>query len=71
MILGHELQHACEVAESGADNVDQVRQLFERAGERNGSFYETRAALDTERHVRMELLSGRGLQAGPVVKFDR
>ena len=71
VILGHELQHACELAESGADNADQVRQLFERAGERNGSFYETRAALDTERHVRMELLSGRGLQAGPVVKFDR
>ncbi len=69
-ILGHELQHACEVAESGADNNDEVRKLFEREGQRNGSFYETRAALDTEKHVRMELQSGRGLQAEPVVKFD-
>jgi len=69
-ILGHELQHACEVAESGADNSDEIRRLFEREGERSGLFYETRAALDTEKHVRMELFSRRALETGPVVKFD-
>jgi len=65
-ILGHELQHACEVAESGADNANAVRELFERASERNGRFYETRAAIEIEKHVRMELQSSRGLQAEPV-----
>ena len=69
-ILGHELKHACELAESAADNAEAVRELFEREGKRNGSFYETRAALDTERHVRMELHSTRALQADVVVKFD-
>jgi hypothetical protein len=68
-ILGHELQHACEVAESGADSAAEVRELFERAGERNGNFYETRAAVETEKHVRMELQVGRVLQAEPVIKF--
>ena len=69
-ILGHEL-HAGEVAQSGADNHNAVRDLFEREGQRNGNFYETRAAVDTEKHVRMEMLNSRGLQAEPVVKFDR
>jgi hypothetical protein len=69
-ILGHELQHACEVAESGANNQEELRQVFEREGQRNGQFYETRAAVDAERHVRMQLQSARGLQAEPVVKFD-
>ena len=70
-IVGHELQHACELAESDADNADKVRRLFEREGERHGTFYETRAALETEKYVRMELLGDRRLQAGPAIKFDR
>ena len=70
-ILGHELKHACEVAESAADDPTEIRELFEREGERNGLFYETRAAVDTERHVRMQLQSTRALQTEPVVKFDR
>lgn len=70
-ILGHELQHACELAESGAHTPAEVRELFERAGERNGPFYETRAAVDAERHVRMQLQSARGLQAEPAVKFEK
>jgi len=69
-ILGHELQHACEVAESGADSADEVRKLFERDGEFSGGFYETRAAVETEKHVRMELFRNRALHADPVVKFD-
>jgi len=69
-ILGHELQHACEVAGSGADTHEEVRQLFEREGKRNGQFYETDAALSIEKHVRMEVLGDRRLQAEPVIKFD-
>ena len=68
-ILGHELQHACEVADSGANDAAAVERLFERDGERMGRFYETRAAQDTERLVMMELQSRRTLQAEPVVKF--
>ncbi|MEO7158130.1 MAG: hypothetical protein ABI039_11230 [Vicinamibacterales bacterium] len=69
-ILGHELQHACEVADSSADDAVSMRELFEQAGDRAGSYFETRAALQTERTVRLELLGGRALQAQPVTKFD-
>ena len=68
IILGHELRHACEIAESGADDPASVRRLFEQAGHRIGEYFETRAAIDTERSVRMEL-GGRTLQSEPVVKF--
>src|ERR1700752_831612 len=33
-ILGHELQHACEVAASAADDAESVKQLFARDGQR-------------------------------------
>jgi hypothetical protein len=66
-ILGHELQHARELAESTADDPISVRRLFEQTGYRTGAFFDTRAALDAERHVRMELLGV--LQAEPVVKL--
>ena len=52
-ILGHELQHACEVAASAADDAESVKQLFARNGRRVGEYYETRAAVNTERLVRM------------------
>jgi hypothetical protein len=52
-ILGHELQHACEVAASAADDAESVKQLFARNGQRVGEYYETRAAMHTERLVRM------------------
>jgi len=55
IILGHELQHACEVAESRADDVASLHQLFSRAGHKNGDFYETAAAQRVERTVREEL----------------
>lgn len=58
-ILAHELQHACEVAESRADDVASLRQLFARVGHRNGDFYETPAALRIERMVRAELSESR------------
>jgi hypothetical protein len=54
-ILAHELQHAYEVAASPADDLESVRQLFTDAGQRDGEFFETLAALDTEKRVRLEL----------------
>ena len=76
-ILAHELQHACELAQSRADDLDGVRELFEREGHRQGEFFETRAAINAERLVRGELgrrgalrLRSEALQTEPVVKFD-
>lgn len=68
-ILAHELQHACEVADSAADDDVSLRNLFEHQGHRNGEFFETTAAIQTERHVQLEMRTARTLQAEPVVKF--
>ena len=81
-ILGHELQHAGEIAASAAGDHEGVRELFEKEGRRAGDYFETRAAIDIERKVRNELdaaaraavrlRSGQApLQAEQVVKFDR
>ena len=76
-ILGHELQHACEVADSPATDVDSMRELFEKEGHRAGEYFETMAAMQIEQRVRIELgttplrlRSGQALQAEPVTKFD-
>ena len=72
-ILGHELQHACEIAASAADDAESIRELFEKEGHRAGDYFETRKAVDAERLVRNELNAARAariLQAEPVVKFD-
>lgn len=77
-ILAHELQHAREIADSGAQDVQSVKRWFERAGRGDGRCFETRAAIDVERAVWMELRStaprripaDRGLQPEPVIKFD-
>ena len=79
-ILGHELQHAGEIAASAADDAESIRELFEKEGHRAGDYFETRAAIDTERLVRNEVNAARAalrprsgtapLQAEPVVKFD-
>ena len=58
-VLGHELQHACEVA-ADPDVTDQagMRRLFERVGHQEGlntDIYETAAAQRIERQVRLEL----------------
>jgi hypothetical protein len=79
-ILAHELQHAWEVARSAATEVEEIKRLFENEGHRAseyGEYYETRAAIEIERNVRMELTAGRALrlrsgqalQTEPVVKF--
>lgn len=57
-ILGHELQHACEVAASDAHDTAAVRRLFEAAGHHpthSADVFETRAALQVERQVKVEL----------------
>jgi hypothetical protein len=71
IILAHELQHACEVATSKADDVPSVRQLFEKEGHRIGEYFETRSAMNIERLARKELdAAARALQTEPVIKFD-
>lgn len=69
-ILGHELQHAVEVANSSASDVESMRELFENEGHRAGQYFETLAAIQTERFVRIELEARQALQAEPVIKFD-
>lgn len=69
-ILGHELTHACEVAESSADDARSMRELFENEGHRAGPYFETLGAIRTERRVYNELRFSKLLQAEPVAKFD-
>ena len=54
-ILGHELQHACEIALSDADDVEGMKQVFERDGYRAGEFFETFSAMRIEGQIRTEL----------------
>lgn len=56
-ILGHELQHAVELARSGVTDREGVRRLLQAEGYtvRGEDFYETRAALLVEREIRGEL----------------
>ena len=53
-ILGHELQHAVEVARSTAGDVDGVRRLFESEGYRTTGWdvFETEAAQRVEKIIR-------------------
>jgi hypothetical protein len=54
-ILGHELQHACELARSDAHDPAAVRDLFTQAGHRSGEYFETAAAMRVEKMIRLEL----------------
>lgn len=59
-ILGHELQHACELAESNASDPQAVRRLYEALGRRVSQrveLFETRAALEAGHRVWVELRS--------------
>ena len=73
-ILGHELQHALEIARSTAGDVDSVRKPFESEGYRTRGWndvFETEVAQRVERVIRSELASRTtALEAEPVVKFD-
>ena len=60
-IVGHELQHALEMAQSLAANAAEVRQWFETSGFRvrvSHDLFETNAALQIERKIRQELRAG-------------
>jgi len=57
-VLGHELQHACELAVSEAHDDEGVRRLFQATGHHPGlsdDVFETRAAVLVERQVKIEL----------------
>ena len=57
-VLGHELQHACEIARSTADTEGAVRTLFERLGHADSkqpNYFETEAAVLAGRQVSREL----------------
>ena len=59
-MLGHELQHASEIAESSASDQDGVRRLFEDlngVAHSHRVSFETRAAVIAERQVSLELRS--------------
>jgi hypothetical protein len=58
-LLAHELQHASEIAQSGAGDIGGLRALFGRSGLTEGTFFETRMAIAIERDVRRELRSPR------------
>jgi hypothetical protein len=58
-LLGHELMHAVEVARHAlVRDQDSMRALYERIGERelNSYRFDTRAAVDVGRRVRLDLL---------------
>ncbi len=57
-VLAHELQHACEIARSGARDAAAVRRLYEtigRAVESQSEAYETTAAIEAGLQVWSEL----------------
>lgn len=67
-MLGHELQHALEIAASGAHDVASLRQWWDANGYRtSGHYYESAAALRVEQEVREEL---RRSEAKPVIELD-
>ena len=76
-LIGHELQHAIEIAESYVADAADLKRLMEATGYRmSGTLYETDAARAIEKEVRRELqawrLASRGtprLQPQPVVEL--
>lgn len=65
-ILGHELEHAAEIARSDANDRDGIRRFWEATGYRIADlFFETRSAQRAERTIRQELV----LETQPVVEL--
>ena len=66
-ILGHELQHACEVAASDANDIEAVRRLYQASGHNPFAatdVFETQAALRVERQVKAEMRMEHGDRGG-------
>ena len=60
IILGHELQHALDIARSGTTSDADLQRLLETTGYRTGpNLFETPSALRTERRIRAELKGGK------------
>jgi hypothetical protein len=60
-VLGHELQHACEIARSQADSQLAIRALFSEIGSQvdgQANVYETAEAVETTTQVWRELRAG-------------
>ncbi len=73
-LIGHELQHAIEIAESHVAGAADLKRLMEAIGYRaTGTMYETDAARAIEMEVRRELRvwrsARRSLQPEPVVEL--
>lgn len=65
-ILGHELQHAVEIARSDANDRDGIRRLLEATGYQWAELlFETHSAWRAEQTIRQELL----LETQPVVEL--
>jgi hypothetical protein len=55
-MLGHELQHVVEIAQSAAIDLDGLEQMWRQRGYKiSGTYFETDAALRVERAIRKEL----------------
>jgi hypothetical protein len=66
ILLGHELQHALDIARSGATNQADVQRLLVATGYRTGSnLFETGSALRTERRIRAEFRQSAFRRGGP------
>lgn len=66
-VLGHELQHACELAASDASDLDAVRRLYRSSGHQpfaGHDIFETKAAMMVERQVKAELRAEHGDRGG-------
>lgn len=73
-ILGHELQHAREIARSGAESQEEVRALFRAIGTlvNDGQTYETYEAVSTTLRVWRELRSRTGMPLeGQPIRLER
>ena len=65
-ILGHELEHAAEIARSDVNDRDGIRRLWKAAGYQLAErLFETRSAQRAERTIRKEML----LETQPVIEL--
>ena len=67
IMLGHELQHATELAEAPVHDIEAIERLPKCTGYRTGSnVFETASARRTEKMIRLELSAAHRTRAAPV-----